>query len=58
MFKNKALKGILNAPWYTRNIDIHRDLKINTVAEEKRIQAEAHYKMFNEHMNRRRKIST
>lgn len=46
-FQNKVLRTILNAPWYVRNSDIHRDLKINTVEEE--IQAKA-----NDHMQRLR----
>jgi hypothetical protein len=29
--QNKALKFIVNAPWYVRNSDLHRDLGIKTV---------------------------
>lgn len=32
--QNKILRGILNAPWYIRNDDVHRDLDMPTVKEE------------------------
>ena len=32
-FQNKVLRAIVNAPMYTRNSDIHRDLNIETVQE-------------------------
>jgi hypothetical protein len=30
-YENKVLKCIVNAPWYVRNSDLHRDLGIETV---------------------------
>uniref|UniRef100_A0A2A4K8E7 Reverse transcriptase domain-containing protein n=1 Tax=Heliothis virescens TaxID=7102 RepID=A0A2A4K8E7_HELVI len=33
-FQNKALRTICNAPWFTRNIEIHEYLNIPTVKEE------------------------
>lgn len=33
-FQNKVLRGIVNAPWYIRNGDLHRDLNIRLVEEE------------------------
>lgn len=33
-FQNKTLRAIVNAPWYIRNSDIHRDLGIATVSDE------------------------
>ena len=33
-FQNKVLRSIVNAPWYVRNSDLHRDLHIPTVKEE------------------------
>ena len=33
-FQNKVLRGIVNAPWYTRNSDLYRDLGMDTVATE------------------------
>jgi hypothetical protein len=32
-YQNKVLKCIVNAPWYVRNSDLHRDLGIETVAD-------------------------
>jgi len=33
-FQNKVLRDIVNAPWYVRNTDLHRDLKMETVTAE------------------------
>jgi len=30
-FQNKVLRDIVNAPWYARNADLHRDLKMEMV---------------------------
>jgi hypothetical protein len=32
-YQNKVLKCIVNAPWYVRNNDLHRDLRIETVSD-------------------------
>jgi uncharacterized protein YeeX (DUF496 family) len=32
-YQNKVLKCIVNAPWYIRNSDLHRDLWIETVTD-------------------------
>jgi hypothetical protein len=32
-YQNKVLKCIVNAPWYVRNSDLHRDLGIETVTD-------------------------
>jgi hypothetical protein len=32
-FQNKVPKCIVNAPWYVRNSDLHRDLGIETVTD-------------------------
>jgi hypothetical protein len=32
-FQNKVLRGIVDAPWYVRNSDFHRDLNIETVID-------------------------
>lgn len=29
----RYLKGIANAPWYVRNVDLHRDWAVETVAD-------------------------
>jgi hypothetical protein len=31
-YQNKVLRCLGNAPWYSRNSDIHRDLGVETVA--------------------------
>jgi hypothetical protein len=33
-FQSKALRIIVNAPWYVPNIHIHRDLQLTSVKEE------------------------
>lgn len=33
-FQNKVLRNIVNAPWYIRNDNLHRDLEIKLVSEE------------------------
>ena len=33
-FQNKVLRAIVNAPWYVRNADLHRDLKMEIVTGE------------------------
>jgi len=33
-FQNKALRVIVNAPWYVRNADLHRDLKMKMFTTE------------------------
>jgi hypothetical protein len=32
-FQNKVLRNAVNAPWYIRNIDLHKDLKVPMVHE-------------------------
>lgn len=50
-FQNKVLRSIVNAPWYIRNSDLHRDLGIPTVLEEINSRAKAHEKRLQEHIN-------
>jgi hypothetical protein len=33
-FQNKVLRNIVDAPWYSRNADLHRDLKMEMVMAE------------------------
>jgi hypothetical protein len=33
-FQNKVLRNIVDAPWYVRNADLHRDLKMDMVTAE------------------------
>ena len=50
-FQNKVLRCIVNAPWYIRNKDIHRDLKIPMVAEEIHKFAAKHRQRLQNHQN-------
>ena len=50
-FQNKVLRNIVNAPWYCRNSDIHRDLGIPTVAEEVKACAAKHETRLHDHVN-------
>lgn len=50
-FQNKVLRGIINAPWYIRNSDLHRDLQIEMVTEVVRKQAVSHNQRLQSHTN-------
>ena len=50
-FQNKVLRGIVNAPWYVKNDDLHRDLKIEVVAAIIKKYAEAHEQRLHHHVN-------
>ena len=50
-FQNKVLRSAVNAPWYVRNSDIHRDLKIATVSEEIAKCAKKHEQRLHSHPN-------
>lgn len=50
-FQNKVLRGIVNAPWYIRNDDIHKDLRMEPVDKEIRKHAESHEKRLLLHEN-------
>ena len=50
-FQNKVLRNIVNAPWYCRNSDIHRDLGINDVATEINRFAQKHEARLHQHVN-------
>lgn len=50
-YQNKVLRGIVNAPWYIRNDDLHRDLRISSVREEARRSAVKHNQRLQEHEN-------
>jgi hypothetical protein len=49
--QNKVLKCIVNAPWYVRNSDLHRDLGIETVADIIAKFANSHAKRLKNHIN-------
>ena len=50
-FQNKVLRDIVNAPWYIRNSDLHRDLKVPQVTEEIRKYARKHKERLSQHVN-------
>jgi hypothetical protein len=50
-YQNKVLKCIVNAPWYVRNSDLHRDLGIETVTDIIAKFAKSHEKGLQDHIN-------
>ncbi|KAI5720084.1 hypothetical protein M8J77_001627 [Diaphorina citri] len=50
-FQNKVLRSIVDAPWYIRNDNLHRDLCVETVKEVIKKAALAHQKRLQEHEN-------
>ena len=50
-FQNNVLRCIVNAPWYIRNTDLHRDLGMETVSDTIRKLAIAHQTRLQEHVN-------
>jgi hypothetical protein len=50
-YQNKVLKCIVNAPWYFRNSDLHRELGINTVTDIIAKFAKSREKRLQDHIN-------
>src|ERR1044071_1419317 len=50
-FQNKLLRNIVNASWYVRDKDIHRDLQIPVVADEIKRMAVRHQDRLQHHTN-------
>lgn len=50
-FQNKALRNIVDAPWYCRNRDIHRDLQMDTVDQTIAKFASSHEQRLLHHVN-------
>ena len=50
-FQNKVLRNIVDAPWYIRNADLHRDLKMGTVTAEIKRFARKHEERLLHHEN-------
>jgi uncharacterized protein YeeX (DUF496 family) len=50
-YQNKVLKCIVNAPWYVRNSDLHRDLGIETVTDIIATFANCHEERLQDHIN-------
>ena len=49
--QKKVLRNIVDAPWYVRNADLHRDLKMETVTAEIRRFARKHEERILHHEN-------
>jgi uncharacterized protein YeeX (DUF496 family) len=50
-YQNKVLKCTVDAPWYVRNSDLHRDLGIETVTHIITKFAKSHEKRLQDHIN-------
>jgi hypothetical protein len=50
-FQNKVLRDIVNAPWYVRNEDFHRDLNMQMVTAAIRHFARKHEARLHQHVN-------
>ena len=50
-FQNKVLRAIVNAPWYVRNADLHRDLKMEMVTAEIKRFSRKHEERLHHHDN-------
>jgi hypothetical protein len=50
-YHNKVIKCIVNAPWYLRNSDLHRDLEIVTVTDIIAKFAKSHEKRLEDHID-------
>jgi hypothetical protein len=48
-FQNKVLRAIVDAPWYVRNADLHRDLKMEMVTAEIKRFARKHEERLHHH---------
>ncbi|KAL1497326.1 hypothetical protein ABEB36_008308 [Hypothenemus hampei] len=50
-FQNKVLRTIVNAPWYCRNSDLHRDMEMDTVRQTIHNFARRHEQRLLDHTN-------
>lgn len=50
-FQNKVLRNIVNAPWYIRNNELHKDLAIEFVNDEIKKFAKSHEQRLLQHVN-------
>jgi hypothetical protein len=49
--QNKVLRNMVNAPWYIRNNDVHRDLLLDVVTTEIQRFAQKHEGQLHQHEN-------
>jgi hypothetical protein len=50
-FQNEVFRSIVNAPWYVRNSDLHRDLEVDAVSSEIQRLAQKHEERLHHHEN-------
>jgi len=50
-FQNKVLRNIVDAPWFVRNSDLHRDLGVDVVGREIQRFAQKHEERLHQHEN-------
>lgn len=50
-FQNKVTRCIVDAPWYIRNTEIHKDLGIDSVNETIKKLAQSHHQRLGRHVN-------
>lgn len=50
-FQNKVLRNIVNAPWYIRNNELHKDLAVELVNDEIKKFAKSHEQRLLQHVN-------
>jgi hypothetical protein len=50
-FQNKVLKNMVNAPWYNRNNNLHRDLLVDIVNSDIQRFAQNHERRLHQHEN-------
>uniref|UniRef100_A0A1B6CGK2 Reverse transcriptase domain-containing protein n=1 Tax=Clastoptera arizonana TaxID=38151 RepID=A0A1B6CGK2_9HEMI len=50
-FQNKVLRAIVNAPWYIRNDNLHKDLDVEIVDNVIKLYAQRHEQRLQQHVN-------
>jgi hypothetical protein len=50
-FQNKVLRAVVDAPWYVRNVDVHRDLNMEMVTADIKRFARKHEERPHHHDN-------
>jgi len=50
-FQNRVLRGIVAAPWYIRNNNVHKDLDVETVDSVIKKYAQSHEQRIQRHIN-------
>jgi hypothetical protein len=50
-FQSKALRMIVNAPWYVSNLTLHVDLNVTSIEEERQKRINKHFQRLQNHPN-------